>query len=66
MDINASAGLPNAFQGGGVVNVNDGDVARVVLGINGVANHCCFDRTNHHDGTVNIPQSVSIVLKKAG
>ena len=66
MDINASAGLPNAFQGGGVVNVNDGDVARVVLGINGVANHCCFDRTNHHDGTVNILQSVSIVLKKAG
>jgi hypothetical protein len=66
MDINADVGLPNVFQGSGSVLVNDGDIALVILNISHVVDHCCFPSSGGHDGTINIPAGVSIVLKRAG
>jgi hypothetical protein len=67
MDINApGSGLPDVFQGASNANIRDGEIVRVRLYIAGVANHCCFHTTGHNDGTILVPEDVSIVLKRAG
>jgi hypothetical protein len=67
MDINMpGSGLPDVFSGSKSIIVNDGEFARITLGVHAVADQCCWGSGNQANGTVVLPPVVSISLKRAG